>query len=159
MPQFHLHFLNLFCVILTPNTFSKNLRLRVRYFFGTLFNILRGKNLKQCGSRLRQFGMEFLINIHIYCILLKRPGALCKTLVEIFGETLDEILSGTFGNTLGKKFSETPCETRGKTVGEILSKILSVTVSNAVGRILNEAFCETPSETWRDFIRDFKHEF
>ena len=33
-------------VILIPKKISENLKLRVRYFFGTSFDILRGKNTK-----------------------------------------------------------------------------------------------------------------
>ena len=36
----------LFWVIFTPKFFSKNLKLRVRYFFGTPYNILRTKKSK-----------------------------------------------------------------------------------------------------------------
>ena len=127
---------------MTPNTFSKNLKLRVRYFFGTLFNILRGKKSKTVWVTATSIwdGIP-----HIYTYILHTLGTTGETLVETFSETLDEILSETFGNRLGKIFSETPCETLGKTVGEILIKILSVTVRNAVGRILNETFRETPS--------------
>ena len=39
----HFQFFKLFSVILTPKKFSKNLKLRIRYFLETSYNILRGK--------------------------------------------------------------------------------------------------------------------
>ena len=44
--QCHFQFFELFWVILTPKFFSIHLKPRVRYSFGTPFNILRGKKSK-----------------------------------------------------------------------------------------------------------------
>ena len=70
----------------------------------------------------------------IFCGALGWTARLCGT--------LDDILSETFGNTLGMSLSKTLGETVGKMLGEFLDKTLSETfgetLDNTLGEILRE---------------------
>ena len=78
--QCHFQFFQFFWVILTPTNFSKNLKLRVQYFFRKPYNVLRGKKSKIAGITTSSIWAGMLyIYYHVLNIYNIKNMLMCST--------------------------------------------------------------------------------